>query len=134
MLQKLINYGVDDKCLPLRINAVKIPKSDWELGKKVVDTLIPNQSRFMVSSSWLKSQKPDKDGEEEEQIPVLTGQVLPLWVMDNRSASRRDRTWIGEETMVRVHGGQDQLKMVCQFPPPCRNGHLSHPVYMNESS
>ena len=114
VLHKLMNYEVDDKWLPLMVNDVKVLESDWEFEERLVSTLIPNQSRFMVSGRWLNSQATDKDGDGEEQIPVLMGQALPVWMADDGSSYR---TWIGEERKAKVHGDHDCLKKVCQWCP-----------------
>ena len=113
VVQKLLNYGVNDKSLPLTVNEVKVQEHDWEFEKKLVGTLIPNQSRFMVFGRWLHPPEEDRWEDEGEDIPVLTGQVLPLWVCDNGSSGSRYRTWIGEERWVRVHKDHDAVRKVC---------------------
>ncbi|KAK3341045.1 hypothetical protein B0H65DRAFT_279897 [Neurospora tetraspora] len=115
VLQKLINYGVDDKWLPLMVNDLKVPgEEDWGFEERLVNTLIPNQARFMVSARWLGPEGGGlREGEgEEERIPVLTGQTLPIWVMagDQDAEARYRREWIGEERRVKVHGDHDCLR------------------------
>ncbi|KAK3399169.1 hypothetical protein B0T20DRAFT_452722 [Sordaria brevicollis] len=107
MLQKLLNYDMNDRGLPIMPEDLDLQDDDWVLGERLINTLIPNQSRFMVDGSWLGPE------EDEDQISVLTGQALPLWVTRNSDSVYR-REWIGEETRVRVHEYHDILRKADQ--------------------
>lgn len=60
MLQKLLNYNVDDGCLPIMADDLEVLDEDWVLGQRLINILIPNQSRFLVSGMWLGPEEDEK--------------------------------------------------------------------------